>query len=947
MDRSSEKEKSSRKSRDERERDRDSTKDYRDRDHKHRSSKDKSRDGDEDHHRHRSKHDKHRDGGDDHHRSRDDRDDHRRSREYSQDREREGSRDKDYDHREKRERSNEPRGEREGSRDRAYDRDKRGRSSEREGSRDRVLREESVERRHSSSHSHKRKERGESEDRFDGSDKRIRVSDGKKKERRRFEDRVEDGKGVNGGEKEERRERRRFEDGMKDSEAKDDMNRREEKRERRKFEDRVKKEGMDVVEDGKHGISDEKMVRKEIKDEQFDSDQNAAASNGGGSIVNGAALEPLNMASRTQPETFSAPSHPPPTKVSSIYTTNENKGVSITRSHEVPGKSSTDGISSAGKSGSLSLDALAKAKKTLQMQKDLSERWKKIPLLNKGATSISEVSPQVGSKEGLAPSSGSGILPTPVPSVTAAATIPVVTTQSASTLPAAAADSVKPPASDMVPHASLTAPNFEAVKRAQELAAKMGFRQDPQFAPLINMFPGQMPPEVTIQPKPAKAPVLRLDALGREIDEHGNVVNTTKVNNLSTLKVNINKQKKEAFQILKPELDVDPETNPHYDERMGIDKNKLLRPKRMNFQFVEEGKWTRDAEIIKLKSQFGEAQAKELKAKQAQLAKAKAEPDINPNLIEVSERVISKEKPKEPIPEIEWWDVPLLHSGSYGDITDGNIAEDKLKMDKITIYVEHPRPIEPPAEPAPPPPQPLKLTKKEQKKLRTQRRLAREKERQEMIRQGLIEPPKPKVKMSNLMKVLGSEATQDPTRLEMEIRSAAAEREQAHVDRNIARKLTPAERREKKERKLFDDPSTLETIVSVYKINDLSHAQTRFKVDVNAQENRLTGCVVISDGISVVVVEGGSKSIKRYGKLMLRRINWAAAVENEDEDGDEDEDKPVNKCVLVWQGSVAKPNFNRFFVQECRTEAAARKIFSDAGVAHYWDLAVNFTEDQI
>lgn len=39
--------------------------------------------------------------------------------------------------------------------------------------------------------------------------------------------------------------------------------------------------------------------------------------------------------------------------------------------------------------------------------------------------------------------------------------------------------------------------------------------------------------------------------------------------------------------------------------------------------------------------------------KQAHLAKAKD--DINPNLIEVSERVPRKEKPKEPIPDVEWW----------------------------------------------------------------------------------------------------------------------------------------------------------------------------------------------------------------------------------------------------------------------------------------------------
>lgn len=70
---------------------------------------------------------------------------------------------------------------------------------------------------------------------------------------------------------------------------------------------------------------------------------------------------------------------------------------------------------------------------------------------------------------------------------------------------------------------------------------------------------------------------------------------------LGCWQVNINKQKKDAFQILKPQLEVNPEENPHFDPSMGIDKNKILRPKRMSFEFVEEGKWTRDAESLKLK----------------------------------------------------------------------------------------------------------------------------------------------------------------------------------------------------------------------------------------------------------------------------------------------------------------------------------------------------------
>ncbi|RWW30684.1 hypothetical protein BHE74_00031645 [Ensete ventricosum] len=79
--------------------------------------------------------------------------------------------------------------------------------------------------------------------------------------------------------------------------------------------------------------------------------------------------------------TNSAASHRPQlTKVSSFIATNENAGVSI-RSDVVPANSITDGAANsvAAKSGSLSLDALAKAKRVLKLQKELSEKQKKIP----------------------------------------------------------------------------------------------------------------------------------------------------------------------------------------------------------------------------------------------------------------------------------------------------------------------------------------------------------------------------------------------------------------------------------------------------------------------------------------------------------------------------------------------------------------------------------------
>ena len=66
----------------------------------------------------------------------------------------------------------------------------------------------------------------------------------------------------------------------------------------------------------------------------------------------------------------------------------------------------------------------------------------------------------------------------------------------------------------------------------------------------------------------------------------------------------------------------------------------------------------------------------------------------------------------------------------------------------------------------------------ERKKISRQRRLEREKEKQELISQGLLEPPPPKVKISNLMRVLGDRAVADPSAIEAEVRAQMAEREQ-------------------------------------------------------------------------------------------------------------------------------------------------------------------------
>ncbi len=59
---------------------------------------------------------------------------------------------------------------------------------------------------------------------------------------------------------------------------------------------------------------------------------------------------------------------------------------------------------------------------------------------------------------------------------------------------------------------------------------------------------------------------------------------------------------------------------------------------------------------------------------------------------------------------------------------------------------------------------------------------------------------------------------------------------QAHKDRNLARKLTPAEKREKKHVKLVGAAAEGEApTVAVYSVDKLNKPAHRFKVRVNAE----------------------------------------------------------------------------------------------------------------
>lgn len=94
-----------------------------------------------------------------------------------------------------------------------------------------------------------------------------------------------------------------------------------------------------------------------------------------------------------------------------------------------------------------------------------------------------------------------------------------------------------------------------------------------------------------------------------------------------------------------------------------------------------------------------------------------------------------------------------------------------------------------------------------------------------------------------------------------------------HEKTNEERKLTPAQKKAKTLRKLKEDLSC-GVHVTVYRVHDLSSQAIKFKVDMNAQQLHLTGRLLLFRDINLIIVEGGPKGLKKFKKLMLRRIKW-------------------------------------------------------------------------
>ena len=333
---------------------------------------------------------------------------------------------------------------------------------------------------------------------------------------------------------------------------------------------------------------------------------------------------------------------------------------------------------------------------------------------------------------------------------------------------------------------SAAAPLSNSVAAAKELA-KEALAKAQRAAEMQRVIQAQMGNLVGAplgQPAAPKVPTITLDAQGRLLDERGKVIQST-AKPTATVKIN---QTSRVNPLLQEAAAPDPTTSSFYDPRMALPGQARDQRRKRAFNFVAEGHFSRKADDIRQKAaveqMLREAQQSSKKAAKEAPAESSSVAAWTPQISTASlERRLAE------IPVVEWWDAPLLKERSYAAGGENIMAN--VVAEAVTHYVEHPVPIEPPSEPPPPPPMPLPLTKKERKKLRTQRRLAAEKEKQDQIRCGLIDPPPPKVKLSNLMQAMKNEAVADPSAIEHRVRAEMAQRIKNHEMRNQARELPP------------------------------------------------------------------------------------------------------------------------------------------------------------
>ncbi|BFZ55030.1 U4/U5/U6 small nuclear ribonucleoprotein prp3 [Savitreella phatthalungensis] len=360
--------------------------------------------------------------------------------------------------------------------------------------------------------------------------------------------------------------------------------------------------------------------------------------------------------------------------------------------------------------------------------------------------------------------------------------------------------------------------------------------------------------------------------------------------------------------------------NPYFDPTLAGHGGRGRGRGRRAFQFNDRGKFV---ELAERKRE--EERARQLRARISVGArKAGIEDDLN-----LSGRQLQPPPP----PDVEWWDKPLVGEAypKHKDELDRILGDAGTA---VTRAVQHPVPIFDEIEVVP---VVVKYTRTEQKKLRRQERAANMKDKQDKQRLGLMEPDAPKVKLSNMMRVVGDAAVQDPTKVEKAILAQVKERRDTH-ERNNAERALSHEEKQAKARQQLEEDAARGIRCCAWRVDNMANGYHRRRLEDNANQCAITGVVLLNPRFNLVYAEGGAKAIKFYKHLVESRITWTEAPRAGTH---ADDDFSRNRCTCVWEGDLPGRLYRNFIFKKAETEAEVREALSkyDASPYSLWQAA--------
>lgn len=450
---------------------------------------------------------------------------------------------------------------------------------------------------------------------------------------------------------------------------------------------------------------------------------------------------------------------------------------------------------------------------------------------------------------------------------------------------------------------------------------------------------------------------------------------------------------------------------PYFDPRLSYGSDSLSvkshmgrGPARETLKFNPKGKFVRLGEGLRAEAKMEELKKRILES--ARKAGLESEMEDQARIIKVgclefqSVRLLTRSGlQRAPPPEIEWWDAPFLPEKTYDSFSPSYLES----TDAITIYIQHPIQIPAPQDKIKVEPKALFLTKKEQKKMRRQRRAAALRDKQDRIKMGLLPPDAPRGKspipsslVLSLTRLLlsqiiehdeGVDAGRD--RGSYEGRGASSSRNgregegssqgerRSQVDRRGATSQDGVEEgqgRSQGYRGHVLQVSTLssscskDTLTHLCRVRYLSDPAHKAKVRNNALQDGLTGIIIYNPKFCLIVVEGGAKGLRHFRNLMLRRIDWTAEararegdvvpepVDEPMEDGGEGSEMGAmgelaapasladNTCSLVWEGQHRERMFMRIRQASCPSDSSAKEALG-AKLEGLWDVAKSEVKD--